>query len=116
MGQYKLAPEAIDVSDPNNLDVVKRVLTTTNTTKGTPTQTVTITQAGVDTSGACYDPGLIPQDDSGAPFEADENDVLNLTDQLWDAAGNASPQRQNSVTVPDVTGPDIPGPVNIKSA
>lgn len=113
--KYGIAPQPLDVTDPNDNDVVKRVVTATNTTKGTPTQTATVSQPAVDINGPCYAPGLILQDDAGIPFVGDAGDSIDLTDQVFDGAGNASPVEAVTATVIDNVAPPAPGAIGIQT-
>lgn len=115
MFKFGIAPAPLDVTDPNDNDVVKRIVTATNTTKGTPAQTATITQPAVDTSGACYAPGLILVDDAGNPFLGDAGDSIALTDQVTDFGQNVSPVESNTATVQDNVAPPAPGAVGIQT-
>lgn len=104
-----VALQPLSTTDPNDDDVVTRVVTVQNNTTATPVQTLTIKQPGVDLAGACYNPGTVSADDAGAPFIANAGESITAVDTCTDVAGNVSAPSSVTVTVGDTIAPPAPG-------
>lgn len=105
----------LDVSDPNENDIVKRAVVVTNTTKGSDPVTCTVTQSDVDVTGPCYTTLQFDQDDGGNPIIGDAGDQLLLQQTDTDKSGNDSEVEEVTGVIVDNVRPAKPGQLQIQT-